>query len=143
MTPGADRIAGLMALVRDLQEVMRAEAALLDTMRLRDFQALQLEKADLAAALDAQLRRFRSDPSQAAALDVAQRASLETALREFQAMAAAHARRLAAARSVVEGILRELARGPVAERTGSAYGTMAGVRPSTAQVVPLALDRQL
>lgn len=143
MTSGTDRIAGLMALVRDLQEVMRAEAALLDTMRLRDLEALQQEKANLAAALDAQLRRFRSDPSRVAELDATLRTSLETALREFQAMASAHARRLAAARSVVEGILRELARGPVEEHAATAYGTMAGMRPRSAQVVPLALDRQL
>lgn len=139
MPPPVERAAVLMALMRQLEGVMRAENALLREMRLDRLHALQEEKTALADAYEAELRRLRAEPDAVAALDPAARADLEEAMRGFRAEAQANRRRLEVARGVVEGVARALG----GSLSGSSpYGS--GTAPSpVGRVVPLSLNRRV
>ena len=77
------KVAVLMALMRQLQDVMRAENALLREMKLARLQELQVEKSALAQSYELELRRLRQSPETLAGLHEDGRALLEAAMREF------------------------------------------------------------
>ncbi len=135
-----ERAAVLLTLIRRLEEVMRAEGALLREMRLARLQGLQDEKAMLAHAYEAELRGLRTSPEQVAALEPEAREALADAMRRFQATAEGNRRQLEAARRVVEGVVRALgdsaglAQGPRCYRPGPAA--------RNGQILSLALNRQ-
>jgi hypothetical protein len=149
-TPAAlEQAAALMALMRELEGLMGAENALLRDMRLERLRGLQDEKAALAAAYEAELRRLRAAPEIAGALAPEARLALEEGMRRFRAAARANAQRLVAARGVVEGVVKALGSSLSASRNAGGYrpgGTPAagGVgRGAGGQVVPLALNRRV
>ncbi|HEX8373744.1 MAG TPA: hypothetical protein VF606_01030, partial [Geminicoccaceae bacterium] len=102
------RAATLMALMRDLEGLMGAENALLRDVRLDRLRGLQDEKAALATAYEAELRRLRAAPEVAGALEPEARVALEAGMRRVRAAARTTARRLEAARGVVEGVVKAL-----------------------------------
>ena len=69
MTAAETRVAVLLALMRQLQEVMRAENGLLRDLKLARLRELQTEKAALAGHYELELRRLRQapEPSRASA----------------------------------------------------------------------------
>jgi hypothetical protein len=131
----------LLTLMRELEEVMRAEDALLREMRLERLRALQEEKAALADAYEAELRRLRDTPDVVGALDPDVRRALDEAMRSFRAAVQANARKLEAARKVVEGVVRALGESVAAAQRPARY------RPGPAerggQVVSLALNHRV
>jgi hypothetical protein len=133
------RAAMLIGLMRELEQVMQAEIAVVGSMKLDRLSDLQREKGALAEAYERALREFRSEPLTAAQLDPEARASLREAMRAFQASAGANAKRLLAAHKVVEGIVRAL--GEAAN--GAVGGRYAGRAAGGGQVIPLALSRQV
>ena len=135
-----ERTAMLLTLMRRLEELMRAESALLREMRLARLHGLQEEKATLAHAYEAELRRLRAAPEQVASLDPAAREALADAMRRFQAAAESNRRQLGAARHVVEGIVRALGQSAAPHRGAGSYRPGAPAR--SAQVLSLALNRQ-
>lgn len=140
--PPLEQVAVLMALMRDLEGLMRAEDALLREMRLDRMRDVQGEKASLAAAYEAELRRLRGAPEAVAALEPEARAALVQATRHFQAAAKQNAVRLEAARGVVEGVVRTLGASLAASRTAGAYRPGASAVPR-GQVVSIGLNRHL
>jgi hypothetical protein len=140
-----EKVALLMTLMRQLQEVMRAENALLRDMRLQRLRALQTEKAALAESYELELRRLRQSPELLAALDPDGRDLLAESMREFQATVTANANRLRQAQQVVEGVVRTI--GESLGRHGAAprgYGapTHPGADPGRGRVIPVAFDRR-
>jgi len=140
MMPVMARVAVLLTLIRKLEEVMRAEGALLREMRLSRLQSLQEEKAALSHAYEAELRRLHDSPDQVAAMEPEQREALALAMREFQAAAESNRRQLEAARRVVEGIVRAL--GQSAGVGQGRYSYRPGPAARNGQVLSLALNRQ-
>jgi hypothetical protein len=142
------RAATLMALMRDLEGLMGAENALLRDMRLERLRGLQDEKAALAAAYEAELRRLRAAPEVAGALEPEARVALEEGMRRFRAAARTNARRLEAARGVVEGVVKALGSGLSAGRNAGGYyrpgfPAAGGAGRGGGQVVSLALNRRV
>ena len=138
-----EQAAVFLTLMRELEEAMRAEQALVRELRLDRLRALQVRKEVLAEAYEIELRRWRTEPERSAALDPAARSALETAMRGLQATARESARRLGAARTVVEGIARALGREAAAPPAGYGPGSASAARRPTGQVVAFALDRRL
>ena len=136
---GTERLAVLTGLMRELEEVMRAETTILRSMRLEPLQALQDEKTRLTTAYEQVLRQLRAEPGVMADLDPAMRSALEAAMRGFQDTAQENARRLEAAQGVVEGVVRTIGRA-LAPRT--AYTRSSAGAPREAQIVALAVNRQ-
>lgn len=135
-----ERVAALMTLMRELGGVLRTETALLRDLKLDRLQALQLEKAGLAAAYERELMRLRTDPALVAELDEASRAALESEMRGFQLTLSGNARRIEAARQVVEGIVRTLGEAVAVTKRAPVYGRE---RERCGTVVSLTLDRQI
>jgi hypothetical protein len=145
MMDGDVSVAMLLTLMRELQEVMRTEGALLREMRLERIQALQLEKSALAERYERVFRKLRASPGLVAELTPEERLMLEQALRQFQAAVSANAERLGAAKRVSESVLQVIRDGldavpptlrgyPGAPRTAGAW--------EGARVIPVAFDRQ-
>ena len=61
------RVAVLMTLMRQLQEVMRAENGLLRDLKLVRLRELQAEKSALAGSYEVELRRLREAPGDSSA----------------------------------------------------------------------------
>ena len=141
MTPPVGRTAVLLTLMRELEEVMRAEDALLRDMRLERLKALQEQKAALADAYDAELRRLRNAPDAVGALEPEVRRALDEAMRSFREAVRANARRLEAARKVVEGIVKALGESVTAAQRPARYRP--GSADRGAQVVSLALNHRV
>lgn len=143
MTAAEAKVAVLMTLMRQLQDVMRTENALLRDMKLARLQGLQAEKSALAESYEVELRRLRQAPEVLAGLGDDGRALLEAAMREFQGSVRANADRLLQSRQVVEGIVQAIGEslGTVAPRGygGSAAGAGDAAR---ARVIPVAFDRR-
>jgi hypothetical protein len=139
--PPVGRTAVLLTLMRELEEVMRAEDALLRDMRLERLKALQEEKAALADAYEAELRRMRDAPDTVGALEPEVRRALDEAMRSFREAVRANARRLEAARKVVEGVVKALGESVAAAQRPARYRP--GSADRGAQVVSLALNHRV
>lgn len=144
MTTGEARIALLLTLMRQLQEVMRTENGLLREMRLARLQELLAEKAALAEAYERELRRWRQAPGAVAEIGPASRATLETAMREFQAAVRGNAERLLQSRRAVEDLVRVIGDSLHGGPPPRAYagGTQPAADTGAGRVIPLAFDRR-
>ena len=145
MTATAEgKVAVLMTLMRQLQEVMRAENAFLREMKLARLQELQAEKSALAQSYELELRRLRQSPETLAGLHEDGRALLEAAMREFQGTVRANADRLLQSRQVAEGIVQAIGDGLAGGASAAGYG--APSRPAhdraRGRVIPVAFDRR-
>lgn len=143
MTDPRSQVALVLALIRELEGVMRAENGLLREMRLERLQTLQAEKAAFADSYEQALRRLRGDAAGLAGLDAAERDLLEASMRRFRAAARDNAERLLQARAVAEGVARALRDGGGEALPAPRYG----VAPSRAveggaRVIPIAFDRR-
>lgn len=145
MTAAEDRVAVLLMLMHQLQDVMRTENGLLREMRLPRLRELQEEKSALAAAYELALRRLRQAPETLASLDEASRGLLEAAMREFQVAVRGNAERLRQSRGVVEDIVRILGESLGGGTAAGGYGggaTKPVADAGTARVIPMTLDRR-
>lgn len=144
MMEALERVSVVMALMRQLQQVMEQEVLILRGMRLDRLEEIVAEKTRLCHAYEAELRGLRREPELLAALDPAIRAELEHATRDFQQHAAGNMRALDAARTVVERVMRHIGTSleaapfkPKLYRDGTAPTSPRG------QVIALAFDRQV
>ena len=145
MTVAEDRVAVLLMLMHQLQDVMRTENGLLREMRLPRLQELQQEKSALADAYELALRRLRQAPETMGSLDEASRGMLEAAMREFQLAVRGNAERLLQSRGVIEDIVRILGESLNRGTATGGYGGSAAKPVSdatTARVIPMTLDRR-
>jgi hypothetical protein len=144
MTGAEARVAVLLTLMRQLQEVMRAENGLLRDLKLARMRELQGEKAALAESYELELRRLRQTPEAMSTLSGEVRRLLESSMREFQATVSANADRLLQARDVVDAVVQAIgasitAAGPA----GRAYAPAASVAvEGSSRVIPVAFDRR-
>jgi hypothetical protein len=135
------RIAVLVMLMRQLQEVMRTENGLLRELKLARLQELQAEKAALATSYELELRRLREAPGVLGALDRDARRLLEESMREFQRSVRANADRLRGARSLVEMLVQTIGEG-LAEPDGRYRGGAAPAGERAGRVIAIAFDRR-
>jgi hypothetical protein len=140
-----EQIAVLMTLMKRLGQVMDHERALVRSMKLETLGDLQDEKLALAEAYEIELARLRSAPERLATLDPGTREQLQDAMRRFQETASANFAALAAAQTVVERIVRNIA-DDLARSAGQArYGRPArgAAAAQGGQVISVAFDRKL
>ena len=144
MSAAEARVPVLLALMRQLQEVMRTENQLLRDLKLARLQELQAEKSALAASYELELRRLRASPELVSGLDPSGRALLEASMRDLQATVRANAERLLHARGIVEAVVQTIGQSPgtaPAATRNYAEGARAAEARS-GRVIPIALDRR-
>jgi hypothetical protein len=144
MMEALERVTVVMALMRQLEQVMTQEILVLRGMRLDRLEEIVREKTVLCHAYEAELRALRREPELLASLDGEIRRELELATRTFQERAAGNLRALEAARTVVERVMRHIGRSleaapfkPRLYRHGRAGAAVSG------EVIALAIDRQI
>ena len=143
MTATETRLAVLLALMRQLQEVMRAENGLLRDLKLSRLRELQIEKAALASHYELELRRLRQAPEALSGLGEEARHLLEGAMRDFQATVRSNADRLLQARTVVEAVVQTIGHSLAAGAgQGQRYAGGSQLAEPSARVIPMALDRR-
>ncbi len=130
-----ERVSALIALMRELKNVLERENALLRSMGIEELRALQEEKLALADAYEVEVQRLRRSPDFVGGLEPELREILAEATRELQTAMRINVNALAAARLVVERVARHLA-----EVLGGQQARPVG---GAAEVVPLTLDRQV
>ncbi len=141
MTP-FDRVSLALTVMRQLQHVVARETETLRQMKLAPLADLQAEKAALAVAWEREVRALRATPEIFAALETPVREAFAAASRELQATIAANVRALAAARQVVEGVVRTL--GQSMETLQRHPGYAPGGRATEAgAAVPVAINREI
>jgi ABC-type antimicrobial peptide transport system ATPase subunit len=140
-----EKAAILMTLMKRLGQIMDHERALLTSLRLEDLKELQEEKAALAEAYELEMQRLRTAPETFAALDDGVREQMENAMRRFQAASQANLQALAAAQTVVDKVVRNIADGLARLKRGPCYQAsgMAAAQPSSGQVISVAFNRKL
>jgi flagellar biosynthesis/type III secretory pathway chaperone len=139
-----ERVTVVMALMRQLQQVMEQEILILRGMRLDRLEEVVAEKTTLCHAYEAELRALRREPELLANLDPAIRSELEHATRDFQTRAAANLRALDAARSVVERVMRHIGASlEAAPFKPRLYGNGPARASMRGEVIALAFDRQI
>jgi hypothetical protein len=142
MNEAQNQAALVISLMRQLEEVMQAENALLREMRLDRLQALQQEKVELAESYELAWRRLRQEPEILARLDEPTRSLLETTLRDFQQAVRRNAERLARARTVVEGVVRAITESVGGPQGARSYGASPKVSGDAGRVIAVAFDRR-
>lgn len=141
-----ERVAVLLTLMRRLEGVMRLENGILRDMKLGRIADLQREKTELAETYEVELRALRSSPEIVASLPDDVRADLEHATRSFQETVRANVQALAAARTVVEGIVRHIGESLAAvrpSRTGYPGMARAVTDGAPGRVIAVAFDRRI
>lgn len=97
-----ERVAVLLTLMRELQDLMRQENELLRELRLGPLPSLQADKALLAEAYAIELQWLRRAPEAMGELPPEAGPTLEQAMRDHQAAVRANLELLEAARPAVE-----------------------------------------
>lgn len=129
---GFERTVLLITLMRRLADVMARQGEIVRALRLEGLADLVEEQRVLTEAFERELLAFRAGPHLAGALPEASRAELELEMRSLRRAFRSNVRTIAAARSVMEGLLRQLRR-----------SCAAAVPAQGATVIPVAFDRQV
>lgn len=130
----------LLTLIEELRATIERENRLLRTMDVDSLRDVLEQKTALADAYEIELRRLRARPELVAELAPEVRSRLEQALRDLQASMRANLNALLVARGVVERMARHIASSLAEAGAGRSFDP---ARPRRAEVVPLALDRQV
>lgn len=139
-----EKAAVLMTLMKRLGQIMDHERALLSSLRLEDLKELQEEKSALAEAYEVEMQRLRTTPETFATLDENVREQIEAAMRRFQEASQANLQALAAAQTVVDKVVRNIADGLARHRRGPSYqASGAAAQPVSGQVISVAFNRKL
>lgn len=144
MSDGLTRVATVITLLRRLGAVLDDEVRMLRRMQLAGLPAVVALKEELAAAYERELTALRREPEVLGALAIDQRRALEEAIRGFQAKLAASRQHNAAARQVLEDIVRLVARSAARHELGGAgYGPVLAAPPLRTGAPPVALNRRV
>jgi hypothetical protein len=101
-----NRLDGLIELSERLAALVARENQLLEERRPREIGGMLEEKADLAATYGKELKVLKSDPKGFGSASPEQLLAFKAATGKLRGMLDANARRLAAVRTVTEGILQ-------------------------------------
>ena len=114
---------GLVEIAARLVDVMERETALLGSMRIRDANALQEEKARLARAFEDRARALRGNDALAATLTSGLKEELRGAIVSVDRAAKANAAAIGAARDANQLVLQAIVDAVSAKRTAAqGYG---------------------
>ena len=139
-----ERIAVVMALMRQLEQVLEQEVLVLREMRLDRLKEIVTEKTRLGQAYESELRALRGEPELLASLDPVIRSELERAMRRFAGTAATNLRALEAARDVVERVMRHIGASlEAAPFRPRLYHDRNARKPVRGQVIALAINHQI
>lgn len=139
-----ERIAVVMALMRQLEQVLEQEVLVLREMRLDRLKEIVTEKTRLGQAYERELRALRGEPELLASLDPVIRGELERAMRAFAGTAAVNLRALEAARDVVERVMRHIGASlEAAPFRPRLYHDRNARKPVRGQVIALAINHQI
>jgi len=133
-----ERAAILMVLMRELEEIGRAEVAVLRRLRPGRLRELRAEKAALGEALEIGLGRLRRSPEVVGALEPEAREALEAAMRRYRSATRATGQRLLAARRAMDDVARELDASLAATAAGPAEVGHGGGAPAAREAPVLA-----
>ena len=129
----ADRVDQLIILTERLTALLAEECRAFEARRPQDAAPHVEETQRLANLYRHESARVRADPSLVSGAPQAQRQRLIKATEAFDAVLARHARALAAAKTVTEGLVRAIAEEVAGQRTAvSAYGPGAAQSVGTA-----------
>ena len=143
MTAAESRVAILITLMRQLQEVMRTENGMLRDLNLARLNELQAEKLALAGSYEVELRRLRESPATVSGLNDDARRMLDDTMRDFQRSLRANADRLLHARELVEAVVQTISQSlGAAPASAHRYGGPAPAADRSARVIPVAFDRR-
>jgi hypothetical protein len=140
-----EQVTVLMTLMKRLVQVMDHERAILKSTRLDALPDLQDEKVALAEAYKIEVGRLRCSPEALASLEPHVRAQLHEAMRGFQESMTVNLQALAAAREVVERVLRNIGDSMARGSRNMSYGARgeSGEAEPTGQVISVSFDRRL
>lgn len=146
MTDATSEIESLIRVTSRLVELMRRETEHLSGMRLAEVEALQQEKAALAARYETAVRAVAERPDVLRTLAPALKDELAAAGRAFEQAAAENLRRVAAARTAHDRLVKAIVDAVTEKRSaGGAYA--ASGQPARLRLAPgavsVALDRRL
>lgn len=140
-----ERAAVLMVLMRELEEIGRAEVAVLRQLKPDRLRELRAEQAALGEALEIEFGRLRRSPEIVGALEPEARETLDAAMRRYRIATTENARRLHAARRLVDDVARELDAGLTIAAAGPAEAGLrraAGLTRGEAEVLAFAPRRR-
>jgi hypothetical protein len=146
MTDMTPEVESLIRITGRLVELMQRETEHLDGVRLDQIEALQQEKAALAANYDAAVRALANQGEVLKVIAPALKDELAAAARAFDRAAAENLRRLAAARTAHDRLVKAIVDAVTEKRSaGSPYAASGG--PARVRLAPgavsVALDRRL
>ena len=137
----ADRVEQLIALTERLTAAIGRDLADFEARRPQDAAPRVEETARLANLYRHESARVRRNPSLIGDAPPAARAELKRATEVFEAMLARHARAVAAAKTVTEGLVQAIAEEIASARAGgAAYGPKGGNAAAASR--PLALNKR-
>ncbi len=126
----AERMTDLLAITSRLISCMEKEIGLLQSMRPREMQALQLDKSSLACAYEAHILALRGAPAENAIVAKVLRDELSEATERFQSVLVENARALRAVKEVNDRVLKAIATA-VEDSRGKPTGyTASGATPT-------------
>lgn len=103
------RIAGIIAVLNRLSEIVTQETALLRHRRPQALSETNAEKERLAATYARELREIKANPSLIKSASDAEKEALKSAMTAFQEIMDEHARRLIVVKSVTESMVQAVA----------------------------------
>lgn len=107
---GADqRIAGIIAVLNRLSEIVTQETALLQHRRPQALNESNAEKERLAATYAQELRAIKANPGLIKSASDAEKEALKTTMANFREIMDEHARRLIVVKSVTESMVQAVA----------------------------------
>ena len=144
-----ERVTVLLTLIRRLQDIMESENLLVRSMTLDRLEDLQDEKKSLAEAYELEMRHIRKSPEFVAAVDIEIREILQEAIRDLRAAMRTNMETLAAAQTVLEGLVRRLGNSAASVSGAGAYGPGVhgpganGQRDGQPQIVSIAFSQHI
>ena len=141
-----DRVTQILALTEQLSTLLETENEFLKQRQMIKLTTNEAQKSKLSKLYALEMRAIAARPELLAGITDEQRASLRTAATGFRALTADHARRLARAKAVTEGLVKAIGDEVAKSRQPSKSYSPAGHRKITgsyARPAALSLDQSV
>lgn len=104
----SDRVNQILALTGELSTLLEAENEILKQRQIASITANEAKKSKLSRLYAQEMRAIAARPELLAGITNQQRSALKTAAGKFRDLTADHARRLARAKAVTEGLVKAI-----------------------------------